>query len=58
MPAQAQTQGGPGPGAFPVMEEGAWEHGFLRESDSTRATTSLRKQDPRPPLRNEKLQQA
>lgn len=37
--------GGPVPGAFPVMEKGTWEHGFLRESYSTSATTNLRKQD-------------
>lgn len=37
--------GGPVPGAFPVMEKGTWEHGFLHESYSTSATTNLRKKD-------------
>lgn len=54
----AEGEGGPGPRAFPVMEEGAWEHGFLHGSYSTSATTHLRKQEPSPPLRDQKLQQA
>lgn len=44
---QAGSSGGPGPGALPMMGE----HGFLRQSYSTSATTNLRKWDPNPPLR-------